>query len=371
MEKPGLYVHVPFCRSKCPYCGFFSVPRQTLLPRWIEAIRLEAGFHRGTFGVFDSLYFGGGTPSILALDDLESLMSTLRDAFDFEEDCEITLEANPGDLTPDKANLLRSLGVNRLVVGVQSLDDRVLRFLGRRHTAREARMAMENARNAGFPALCVDLIYGLGEPELDEAWWKTLSAVLTYQPEHLSCYLLSIEPRTPFFSRFQRSLLHRPSEKESARLFLRTSGFLEKNSYLHYEVSSFARSEALQARHNAKYWRRAPYLGLGPAAHSFQGRRRWWNVSSLRAYCDVLERGEMPLGGEEHLNGEQSALERVSLGLRMREGFPMDPPLMRRIPAEALHRLEQAGFIEQVEGRVRPTTKGLLVADRLPLELLS
>lgn len=340
-----------------------------MLPQWMAALPREADFYRGAFDAFDSLYIGGGTPSILGVEELAALSAALRRCFSFTSDAEITLETNPKDLTPEKARGLRALGFNRLILGVQSLDDDVLRFLGRTHNAFEARAALDHARDAGFPVIGVDLMYALGDPVLDRRWGETLRAVLEYGPEHLSCYTLTIEPHTVFEARTRKGVLSRTGETEARRLFLETTTFLEASGYHHYEVSNFAREHSLKARHNRKYWRHTPYLGLGPAAHSFLGKRRWWNPSSIRRYCKAIEGGVRPAEGWETLTDDQIALEKVALGLRMREGFRLDPALSRRIPAERLLRLEEEGLIELHGDRVRPTLKGMLVADHLPLEL--
>jgi len=369
LEKPGLYVHVPFCREKCPYCGFFSVAHLSPLARWMAALPREAGFFRGAFDAFDSLYMGGGTPSILGIEEIGALSAELRRRFTITGDAEITLEANPQDLTPEKARGLRALGFNRLILGVQSLDDDVLRFLGRTHNASEARAALDHAREAGFPVVGVDLMYALGVPELDRRWERTLRSVLEYEPEHLSCYTLTIEPRTEFEARTRKGTISRIPESGARRLFLETTAFLQSHGYHHYEVSNFARGPVFEARHNRKYWRRTPYLGLGPAAHSSLGNKRWWNPPSIRRYCTAIEGGRSPAEGGETLTEEQIALEKAALGLRMREGFRLDPDMSRRIPADRLLRLEDEGLIEVRGARVRPTLEGMLVADHLPLEL--
>ncbi|MFH1595163.1 MAG: radical SAM family heme chaperone HemW, partial [Pseudomonadota bacterium] len=303
-HSPGLYVHVPFCKSKCPYCDFYSVTDQALIPAYVQAMEKEAGLYREAFGAFDSLYLGGGTPSWLEASQLTTLLALVRRNFDFAEDTEFTLEANPDDITADKLRLFRELGVNRLSLGVQSLDEAELRFLGRRHTAGQARKSLELARAAGFDHVGVDLIYGV-PGQKQEAWVGSLEQVLEFRPEHLSCYQLTLAPDTPLGRRAARGEVTHLGEEAERAFFLLTSRFLVERGYLHYEVSNFAREEEHCCRHNRKYWRHEPYLGLGPGAHSFDGGRRWWNFSSVEQYGSSLEAGKAPRAGEETLTPSQ------------------------------------------------------------------
>jgi putative oxygen-independent coproporphyrinogen III oxidase len=364
----GLYVHVPFCRIKCPYCDFYS---STGPPEgWVQALKREAALYQGRFGPFDSLYLGGGTPSVLAQPDLAELFAALAETFLFAPDTEVTLEANPDDLNADVLSRLRALGVNRLSVGVQSFDEDELRFLGRRHTARQTREALSLARQAGFERLSVDLLYGFaGQSRARLA--ASLEEALSFAPEHLSCYLLSLEPRTPFGERHARGELGRLCEEEERDFFLFTAETLRSRGYEHYEVSNFARSPAFRSRHNQKYWRHVPYLGLGPAAHSYLGRERWWNVRSVDRYREALGAGRLPVEGQETLTDEQIWLEKLYLGLRCADGVPVE--LLRASPGweAVVTALEAEGLARLEESRLSLTLEGLLVADRLPLRFAS
>ena len=206
---------------------------------------------------------------------------------------------------------------------MQSFDDEVLRFLGRRHSAEEARRSIKQARQAGFETISIDLMYGM-PGQKQKNWFATLREALRFAPEHLSCYQLTIKEETPFFVRVQEGAFQLCSEEEQAELFMATSAFLEEQGYCHYEVSNFCRSENLQARHNRIYWEHGPYLGLGPSAHSFDGRRRWWNVKSVEGYCAKLKAGLVPVEAEEELTDEQLRTEALMLGLRTRKGIALD-----------------------------------------------
>jgi oxygen-independent coproporphyrinogen-3 oxidase len=377
---PGLYVHIPFCKTKCPYCDFYSVTNPSLISSFLAALDAEARLYRDQFPVFDSLFIGGGTPSWLGEAQIAGLMKALRGNFILTPDSEITIEANPDDITIEKLRLFRELGINRLSLGVQSFDEGELRFLGRRHTAGQTAAAIDLIRAAGFTNLGLDLMYGLPGQSPD-AWLKTLETALNFAPEHLSCYQLTIMAgetpalRTPMARRAARGELSLPDEESQREFFFLTANFLAARGYLHYEIANFAR-QGPQAgslchhccRHNLKYWTRTPYLGLGPAAHSFLAGRRWWNFSSVDDYCSSLNAGKAPVAGAETLTPAQIRLETLALGFRTREGVSL--ATLREHPgADArVAALARAGLVRVDRGRVTPTLEGLVVADRLPLE---
>ncbi|MBW2061842.1 MAG: radical SAM family heme chaperone HemW [Deltaproteobacteria bacterium] len=366
---PGLYVHVPFCNSKCPYCDFYSVTATSLIPAWLNALEKEAHFYKDRFEAFDTLYLGGGTPTILDDRQLTLLMETILHAFHFASDVEITIEANPEGVTPERLNHLMELGIGRISLGVQSFDQDDLSFLGRRHAVRDAGEVLERIRSAGVANLGVDLMYGF-PGQVEEKWLHTLQKTLSYKPEHLSCYQLTFEKGTKFGQMKEKGLIRPLDKKEAGNLFLLTSRFLEENGYIHYEISNFALKEEYRSRHNQKYWRHVPYLGLGPSAHSFEAGVRWWNVRSVKVYCQKLNQGKAPVEGRENLSEEQLGLERVYLGLRTREGIGLsdidDHPRLGPI----LNQLLGTGLVMLIEGRIVPTVEGFLVADSLPLQLV-
>jgi putative oxygen-independent coproporphyrinogen III oxidase len=385
---PGLYVHIPFCQSKCPYCDFYSVTDEHLISDYLHALDAEARLYRGRFPVFDSLFLGGGTPSLLTNAQLDQLMENLRRHFTFAPDTEFTLEANPDDITAGKLAIWRELGINRLSLGVQSFDEAELRFLQRRHTAAQTRTALSLIRAAGFTNLGLDLMYGLPGQTLD-GWIETLETALSFAPEHLSCYQLTIMAgetpaphetpalRTPFARRLARGEISLPDEETQRQFFLLTADFFTGRGYLHYEVANFAREEPQAGslyhyccRHNLKYWTRTPYLGLGPGAHSFLAGRRWWNVSSVEEYGAALNAGESPVAEAESLTPEQIRLETLALGFRTREGVSL-ATLREQPGADAiLSELTRAGLVRVDRGRVIATNQGLVVADRLPLSFV-
>lgn len=369
---PGLYIHIPFCLSKCAYCDFYSVTQTEKMPPFIRSLRQEMSLYRGLFDPFDTIYLGGGTPSLLGIDQIETILNAIYATFTIADDAEITCEANPGDLTPEVSRALRSAGINRLTIGVQSFDNGVLTFLGRRHDTAGATAAIENARKAGFENIGLDLIYGVPGQEL-RSWLETLKSALSFSPEHLSCYQLTLEPSTPLGEKYRSGAVALPDDDLLYEFFMETSRTLEEAGYIHYEVSNFARGTEWTSRHNSKYWNHTPYLGLGPAAHSFSGTRRWWNCRSLDRYIEIADRGIPPIGGSELLTREQLRLERLYLGLRTREGIDLED-FAKRHGCDLLQRKDRVlpqliedGLLEISTNHLRPTLRGLAVSDSLPL----
>jgi len=362
----GLYIHVPFCLSKCPYCDFYSTTDNKLIPLWLKALEKEMAFYQGQFSSFDTLYLGGGSPSIFSEQQLCNLMEIIHGQNHFDPESEVTIEANSNDLNPAKLKTYRDLGINRISLGVQSFDDQELLFLRRRHTAWDTEKTLDWIRKAGFTNLGIDLIYGL-PGQTKEQWLDNLNKALAFQPEHLSCYQLTIAKGTLFWGLKEKGRLQPMSEADEEAFFLTTSQFLKDHGYIHYEISNFAREETYFSKHNQKYWQRRPYLSLGPSAHSFQGNRRWWNVRSVKKYCQALEEGRSPIEGQEELTEEQVRLEMISLGLRTRAGLDLSCLGEKQEMKKMLPRLVENGWISISDNHLIPTLKGFLVADRLPL----
>jgi len=368
-EPAGLYIHVPFCRGKCPYCDFFSESDLSLVPAWLAALSREMRYYKDFAPRFDTLYLGGGTPSLLAEGELNALWDSLHRHVTFSPEAEITLEANPDDLTPGIVKKYQELGINRLSLGVQSFADRELTFLGRRHTAHQAVQAITWARETGYAELGLDLIYGLPGQTL-ESWQGNLERALDFRPEHLSCYQLTFEEGTPLSQWLAAGRFQPLGEEEERELFLFTSMFLEEHGYLHYEISNFARGLENRSRHNRKYWQHAPYLGLGPGAHSFRNGQRWWNYRGIEQYCQALNREETPVAGREGLTPEQRRLEALYLGVRTTAGVELG--VVRESPGgeAVLREVVAAGLMEVRQDRLVPTREGFVVADRLAVWLM-
>ena len=367
-----LYIHVPFCRSRCAYCAFYSTTGAdaALLDRYINAILFELS-QSGEAGPLDTIYLGGGTPSLLGPGRVARLLDELRTLSTLSLDAEVTLEANPEGLAEGDTAALRAAGVTRLSLGVQSFDDDDLRLLERPHDAAEARGAVAEARRAGL-RVSLDLIYGL-PARSPEHWTRQLDAAAATGVEHVSAYELSLEPGTRLADALPDGLGDR------ADLFFQTHEYLATLGFEGYEVSNFARGPAARSRHNLATWGHRPYLGLGPAAHSFletaRGPLRRWNLPDLRAWLAALERGDEPPRGEEVLTADQRLLERVMLGLRTLNGVDLDKcrrELGDRAADGILERAGgavQAGLLALESGRLRPTLQGMALADGLAAEL--
>lgn len=369
---PGLYIHIPFCKSKCHYCNFYSLTSLTRINEFLKALSREMAMYRETFSRFDTIYIGGGTPSLLAVEHFDSILSQIWNVFIVSPNPEITVEVNPADTTREYLESLRQIGINRLNIGVQSFDDTVLAFLTRRHSVHQAIDTMKAARKAGFENIGIDLLYGVPGQDMT-SWCDTLWQALSYELAHLSCYQLTIEAGTPLGLRYERGEIFLPNEELQHAFFIKTSEILEDAGYVHYEVSNFAKDMSLASQHNQKYWNHTPCLGLGPAAHSFTGHTRWWNHRSLNEYIRDIEMGKPPLSASEILDREQLCLEALFLGLRTKKGIHLHNFSSRygydliSEKGDVLARLDKAGFIEIKNGYLQPTRTGLAVADTLAL----
>ena len=367
----GVYVHIPFCLRKCAYCDFYSVTDLELKPAFLKALRAEIAAAEAGPLAFDTIYFGGGTPSILAPGEIADLIDRLDSRFRFARPVEVTIEANPGTVDSEKLRGFRAAGVDRINLGVQSFQEENLRMLGRIHSAREAHAALSAARRAGFENIGLDLMYGL-PGQSRESWSADLESALAHGPEHIAAYMLSVEAGTPL-AEDQRLGRFRPAtEEDVADLFVATSEMLSERGFLHYEISNFARCaeggsrHARISRHNAKYWTYAPYLGFGPAAHSFLPPRRFWNHRDVMRYAADGAAGRRPLAGEETLTVDQQMLEVILLGLRTSAGIGLADFRMRfgrdfrdRYGAAA-DELAARGLLTLENGRCAPTRQGML-----------
>ena len=373
LTSPGIYIHVPFCKTKCAYCDFYSVTDCDNAERFIGAVEREAALCGDTAlpgeeisGPAGSLYVGGGTPSAIDPDLVSRLPGIISRSHGLESGAEVTIEVNPDDITPAALEAYLAGGFNRISIGVQSFDDGELAFLGRRHDAAGAVAAIEAARASGFDRIGIDLIFGSAGQTL-EGWRESLVRALEFDLEHISCYQLTLEPGTPLGERMLAGEAVCSEEEVQREMFLETSDVLTGGGYLHYEVSNFARGEENFSRHNLRYWLRTPYLGLGPSAHSFEGRVRRWNHRSVEQWLDCIDRGEIPSCGEEELSEEQVRAEKLMLGFRTARGIEKALLEEHQGWEETLEELLEIPLVSIEDDRIVPTVEGLLVADQLPL----
>lgn len=329
---------------------------------------------------FDSLYIGGGTPSVFGAETIGRIIEAAHRSFNILKDAEITLEVNPDTITPEKLEGFRRAGVNRLNIGVQSFIPENLNFLGRLHSRSDADLAGQWARDAGFENIGLDLIYGI-PGQTKKAWVADLERALKFEPEHLSCYLLTYEPGTPMDKSRQKGRFRPLNDDKIRDLFVSTTEFLAGRSYAQYEVSNFASTgsgrsgqrsfERNRSRHNRKYWSFTPYLGLGPSAHSFKEPERSWNRPDVRDYINKLAAGRLPPSGREMLSRSQLMMEAICLGLRQTEGINIDAfeekfgvNFHQRF-IETSRGLEERGLIRSIQNRCALTRKGMLFLDSI------
>ena len=364
----GIYIHVPFCLSKCLYCGFYSVASTRNKDLYVNTLLEEIKLRRDYLSrsPIKTIYFGGGTPSLLSADELSQILRQLEQHHDCSNLQEMTLEANPEQLTPDYCKTLRALGFNRLSIGVQSFQDHVLHFMGRRHTAQQAIRAVENAHTAGFNNISIDLIYGVSE-RTDEQWDQDLDMAFRLPIQHLSCYALTEEENSRLHKQIQGGK-HAPVDDEQAeRQYRLLHEHLSATDFFQYEVSNYCKN-GFESRHNSAYWDHTPYLGLGPAAHSFDGHSRQWNPANLKLYMENVADGRLCEEREE-LSPTDLCNETLLLALRTRQGLNLEALRVQYgddfASAIVNHFREHvpASQYENAAGRLRLTAEGLWFAD--------
>jgi len=348
---------------------------------YIEALLAELYMCRHRVPRADSIYFGGGTPSVLTPLQFAHIFEAIHTCFQVTADAEITLEVNPGTVNQAALVAYRRAGINRLNIGLQSIDDRTLTFLGRIHTAKQAVDTYRWARAAGFDNIGLDLIYGV-PGQTRSRWEAELAGIVQLAPDHLSCYTLTVEPGTPMAERVKNGQIQPLDEDTAGELFSTTAFYLSRHGYCQYEISNFSRHAAEEtrdrrSRHNRKYWTGAPYLGFGPAAHSFLDNTRWWNHPSLEDYLANLKAGKHPVAGKETLTREQQMIEYVYLGLRQTDGIN-EADFASRFAAEfsgrfepEMLRLVSEGLVEVSLGRIRLTRRGMRFLEHVIDRLLS
>ena len=394
MTQPiALFVFIPFCKIKCTYCDFNVYAH---LARWresyAEAVVREIAESRVQSPELTarSVYFGGGTPSLMPVPAIEKILRACRDTFALLPNAEITLEANPGSIDVDYLRALRAMGINRLSLGVQAFDDATLRRLNRGHTVADALTTFDHARQAGFDNISLDFIYGLPLQTFEE-WRATLDRAIALQPEHLSLYALKVEEGTGLAHQIQRGKYPMPDDDLAAEMYELAEEMLAAAGYVQYEISNWAREipnlksqhptsnleprtynlHPLTSKHNLTYWHNEPYLGFGAGAHSCFGGERYWNVLSPVEYIQRIERGASVVAGREEINRELEMAETMILGLRLNEGISFDEFARRygedgrKKYAQQLRETSDLGLIELSDTRVRLTPRGRLLSNEV------
>ncbi|HLF85206.1 MAG TPA: radical SAM family heme chaperone HemW [Blastocatellia bacterium] len=387
MQKPiGVYIHIPFCERKCTYCNFNTTDFfRELAGRYIDAVSDEIAYWgenltqvSGERAKVDTIYFGGGTPSIVDADQLEKLLVSCRAAFDVARDSEVTIEVNPATLSTKKVAQWLSAGINRASVGVQSFIDEELVALSRTHTADDARRTIDLLREAGFENISLDLIAGLPEQDLAD-WEFNLREALAIEPEHLSLYMLDLKEGTQLYAQLKRGLRPPPDDDLAAEMYRMISDATRAAGYEHYEISNFARvvgrdTQAMspfRSKHNSKYWTGAPFYGIGCGAHSYAGTARWVNALKTETYIDRIATDGNAIAERNELSEADRAAEALFMGLRLKEGVSLalfrseyGVDVIERYGDE-LPRLAEAGLIELGGGRLVLTAAGRLLSNEV------
>lgn len=329
----GIYIHIPFCGQFCTYCNFYSVKGGAYREKFIQALQKEIYLKKNRTEGVSTVYFGGGTPSVLSVPVLHEILDAVKNAFGAAGDgspVEITIEVNPDDITPEYAKGLKAAGFNRVSMGVQSFIDEHLKWMNRRHRADDAVNSCILLREAGFENISLDLIFGYSRLN-DRQWEYNLHRLIALSPEHISAYQMSVEPGSRLSLLLRRGEYTLPDDSVCAAQYEKLQQMLAGAGYAQYEVSNFAR-EGFRSRHNSSYWNKSPYLGFGPSAHSFNGKSRYWNTDSIKRYCAYYLACDAPFsmedlsahaGGFEILSGEDIFHESLMLGLRTVEGVDL------------------------------------------------
>jgi len=380
----SLYLHIPFCEHKCIYCDFYSVAPngggtadyESLISRFLPALEKEIEI-RGSdprFQVpYETVFFGGGTPSLLEPSTIGRILGLLASRFSLVNGAEITLETNPGTVDRAKLEEFRTAGVNRLSVGIQSFHEDDLAFLTRIHSAEQAMECVRNAYAAGFENVSLDLIFALPGQTM-ERWRSNLQAAMKLQPTHISCYSLIVEENTPLHRMVASKQVTPLAPERDAELYEFTIGFLESQGYEQYEVSNFCKP-GFRSKHNSRYWDHGNYLGFGPSAHSFWNGTRWWNLSNIMKYAQLIEQGTVPVGGKETLTSDQQKEEEVFLGLRssgidfgrFKKRYGSD---LEQDYREVINRLLESRLATSDGKTLRLTSRGYALCDEICTEFM-
>ena len=373
MKKAGLYIHIPFCKVKCVYCDFYSITKKEgQIPIFTKCLLKEIDNYKHYAGKwkFDTIFFGGGTPSLLPAKYLEQILQKLHDTFDTSNVQEVSLEANPGEAPLQHLKDIRNLGVNRLSMGFQSFNDKILQQLGRLHKSKDCLTIFNNARKAGFDNINTDMIFNIPGLSSNE-WKKDLHTITDLDPEHISAYSLTVEPETKLFNLVKNKKVLMPIEDIDIEQFLTTEEILSNNGYNHYEISNYCK-ETKECKHNLHYWKLSPYLSFGPSAHSHDLKKRWWNVRSLDDYITSISSNKNPIQDSELLSRKDSYNEIILNGLRLSNGINRD--LLKEyqdiINNKSLEKINKRwDCISITDKNIKLTNKGFLFVDEITQEL--
>lgn len=370
----GIYIHIPFCKSRCIYCGFYSTTLLDLRKKYINAVCREMELRKNYIREpFSTIYLGGGTPSLLDEAELTQLFLYINNVYDVDRNAEITMECNPDDITPEFTNMLSRLPINRVSMGAQTFADSRLRLLHRRHNSDEVKHAVKLLREAGIKNISIDLMFGFPDESLSQ-WKEDISAALALNVEHISAYSLMYEEDTPLWKMLDTGKVKEIDEELSLTMFKELVCQLTDAGYEHYEISNFARP-GYRSRHNSSYWHQVPYIGLGAAAHSFDLNSRQWNVADLKLYIEEINNGIIPMEREE-LDNDTTFNDIITTALRTSDGIDLnalETSLGKRyrntLISAACKHIEQ-GLLEIRHDRLRLTAEGIFISDMVMSDLM-
>lgn len=373
----GIYIHIPFCKSRCIYCGFYSTTNKELKERYVDTLIREIRMRKDDFArlgtslspsTTSTVYFGGGTPSSLSVCDIERIVGALESTFNGTPS-EVTLEMNPDDVTKDYIKAVRQMGINRISMGIQTFDDSRLQFIRRRHNASQAEKAVMTIREEGIHNVSIDLMFGFPNQTMDE-WVTDIDKAIALHPTHISAYSLMYEEDTPLFRMLQKGEINQIDDETSLAMYTELINRLTANGYEHYEISNFA-MPGYRSVHNSSYWHDTPYLGFGAAAHSYNKDTRSWNIPDLKKYIESIESGVLP-SESEVIDADTHYNDLITTALRTREGLNLDdlPQKYREYALVNARKSISEHLLEATDSHIRLTREGLFVSDMVMSELI-
>ena len=373
----GIYIHIPFCKSRCIYCGFYSTTNKELKERYVDALIREIHMRKDDFARLgtslspsstSTVYFGGGTPSSLSVCDIERIVGALESTFNGTPS-EVTLEMNPDDVTEDYIKAVRQMGINRISMGIQPFDDSRLQFIRRRHNATQAEKAVMTIREDEIHNVSIDLMFGFPNQTMDE-WVTDIDKAIALHPTHISAYSLMYEEDTPLFRMLQKGEINQIDDETSLAMYTELINRLTANGYEHYEISNFA-MPGYRSVHNSSYWHDTPYLGFGAAAHSYNKDTRSWNIPDLKKYIESIESGVLP-SESEVIDADTHYNDLITTALRTREGLNLDdlPQKYREYALVNAKKSISEHLLEATDSHIRLTREGLFVSDMVMSELI-
>lgn len=377
MKKIGLYLHIPFCIQKCKYCDFISSRQNNeTIDLYIEALKKEVNMYSNRLSSYsvETIFIGGGTPSILDIKKIDGIVREIFRNFDVSKNVEFTIESNPGTLTKDKLRKYNDIGINRLSIGLQSYNNDILKEIGRMHTEEDFIHNYNAARDVGFNNINIDLIYGLPSQTLED-WENTLNEVIKINPEHVSAYSLKIEEGTAFKKLLDENKLSLPGDEEDRKMHNLAINLLGQHGIIQYEISNFSKKEN-KCKHNLIYWNNEEYLGLGVSAHSYMNSCRYSNTEDINEYIGFIDENKLPVVNEEHKDKRDEIVETIFLALRLNKGVDLDMFRNRfdisiyDMYGEKIKRLVNLNLLHEEKGHIRLTRYGMDVSNRVFIEFL-